>query len=160
MLPATTRRVSEHTNPQVNERIQREMEDRVMSLAGAGPEAINQRLRELDEEWDIERALEANAATATIAGVVLGATVHKCFFALPAVVGGFLLMHALQGWCPPLPILRAKGFRTATEIEDERTALRELRGRQGEEGDPEGRERQVRGGLAALKSRFAPLAGA
>jgi hypothetical protein len=34
----------------------------------------------------------------------------------------------LQGWCPPLPILRSLGVRTADEINEERYALKALRG--------------------------------
>ncbi len=52
----------------------------------------------------------------------------KRFFALPAVVAGFLLQHALQGWCPPLPLFRRLGVRTAAEIDQERYALKALRG--------------------------------
>ena len=37
----------------------------------------------------------------------------------------FLLQHALQGWCPPVPILRRQGFRTRHEIDAERQALRD-----------------------------------
>ena len=33
------------------------------------------------------------------------------------------MQHALQGWCPPLPVLRRLGFRTQNEIERERYAL-------------------------------------
>jgi hypothetical protein len=40
----------------------------------------------------------------------------------------FLFQHAIQGWCPPVPVLRRLGFRTANEIEQERTALKALRG--------------------------------
>lgn len=47
---------------------------------------------------------------------------------MPAVVAGFLLQHALQGWCPPLPVFRRLGFRTQAEIERERYALKALRG--------------------------------
>jgi hypothetical protein len=47
---------------------------------------------------------------------------------LPVVVAGFLLQHALQGWCPPLPVLRRLGVRTADEINQERYALKALRG--------------------------------
>ena len=39
-----------------------------------------------------------------------------------------LLQHALQGWCPPLPVFRRWGVRTAREIEEERYALKALRG--------------------------------
>ena len=44
------------------------------------------------------------------------------------MVAGFLLQHAVQGWCPPLPVFRRLGFRTQTEIEEERYALKALRG--------------------------------
>jgi hypothetical protein len=47
---------------------------------------------------------------------------------LPALVSGFLFQHAVQGWCPPVPVLRRLGFRTAYEIEEERRALKALRG--------------------------------
>ena len=41
---------------------------------------------------------------------------------------GFLFQHAIQGWCPPVPVLRRFGVRTAAEIEEERYALKLLRG--------------------------------
>jgi len=40
----------------------------------------------------------------------------------------FCLQHALQGWCPPLTLFRRLGIRTQREIDDERTALKALRG--------------------------------
>lgn len=43
-------------------------------------------------------------------------------------VGGFLLRHAVQGWCPPLPVFRRLGARTQSEIDHERYALKALRG--------------------------------
>ena len=45
---------------------------------------------------------------------------------LPAVVQTFYLQHTLQGWCPPLPVLRRLGFRAPAEIELERNALKAL----------------------------------
>jgi hypothetical protein len=45
-----------------------------------------------------------------------------------AVISGFLLQHAIQGWCSPLPVFRRLGFRTSYEIEQERQALKALRG--------------------------------
>jgi hypothetical protein len=140
MLPSTTERVPLHTPDQYNERIRRQTEANVVRYAAEGPEAIDRRLAELDREWDIERTLEANAASASLIGLGLGAFVHKGFFLLPAAVAGFLLQHALQGWCPPVPVFRALGFRTAREIDEERNALKALRGdfragkRQGDAG--------------------------
>ena len=117
MLPSTTERVPLHTAEEINERIRRQTEENIARYAAAGPEAIDRRLEELDREWDIERTLEANAATASLVGLGLGAGVHRGFFLLPAVVAGFLLQHALQGWCPPVPVFRRLGFRTAAEID-------------------------------------------
>ena len=128
MLPNTVTRVTNQTCDAVNERIRRQTEENIARFKHAGPTAINRRLEELDGEWDIERTLEANAASASLIGVTLGSTVDRRWFALPAVVGAFLLQHALQGWCPPLPVFRRFGFRTATEIDYERYALKALRG--------------------------------
>ena len=127
MLPATTERVTAHTAEAVNQRIRRETRERIAYFA-EHPHEIPDRLRELDREWDIERTLEANAATLALTGTVLAAAVDRRWLALPAVVLGFLLQHALQGWCPPVPVLRRLGCRTASEIEAERYALKALRG--------------------------------
>ena len=128
MIPSTVERVPLHTAPHVNERIRRRTEQKIVQVVAAGPAAIERRLKELDREWDIERTLEANAASASLLGLALGATVDRKFFLFPAAVAGFLLQHAIQGWCPPVPVFRRLGFRTQTEIEEERYALRAFRG--------------------------------
>src|SRR5207302_10429702 len=111
-----------------NKAIRRQMVENVRRFANATPAEIEQRLKELDREWDIERTLEANAASATLLGLTLGGFVDRRFFVLPALVAGFLLQHAVQGWCPPVPLFRRLGFRTASEIDEERYALKALRG--------------------------------
>jgi hypothetical protein len=128
MFPATTRRVAEQTSDHINEAIWHKTEKNIAHYAAQGPSAIDQRLAELDREWDIERALEANASVAVLLGLSLGAFVHRRLFILPALVASFLLQHALQGWCPPVPVLRRLGMRTSTEIDYERYALKALRG--------------------------------
>jgi hypothetical protein len=89
---------------------------------------IPARLRELDREWDIERAIEANASVLALTGIALAAGHDRRWLVLPGLVAGFLLQHAIQGWCPPVPVLRKLGFRTSYEIEEERRALKALRG--------------------------------
>jgi hypothetical protein len=128
MLPSTVERVPQSTAAHVNEQIREQTERSVARHAAGGPQAIERRLRELDHEWDIERTLEANAAIASLVGLTLGATVDRKWFVFPAVVAGFLLQHALQGWCPPVPVFRRLGVRTQSEIERERCALKALRG--------------------------------
>jgi hypothetical protein len=135
MPPSTIERVPRHTDEAVNLRIQRDIEGSVRYHA-LRPDRIDSRLRQLEREWDIERVLESNAALFALAGVILGATRDRRWLALPALVTTFLFQHAVQGWCPPLPILRRMGVRTSREIELERVALKMLRG-DFEEADPE-----------------------
>ncbi|MBV9252485.1 MAG: DUF2892 domain-containing protein [Acetobacteraceae bacterium] len=127
LLPPTARRVEQNTDDEINQQIRRRTEQNVQYYA-AHPELINQRLYELDREWDIERVLEANAATIAAGGLILGLLRHRGFLALPLLVAGFLLQHAIQGWCPPVPFFRRRGVRTAAEIACERAALKSLRG--------------------------------
>lgn len=124
---STRRRVPAHSSAQANRRIRRTTEARVTALAGH-PDMIRERLSALDREWDIERAIEANAAVLALSGVALTAFHDRRWLALPALVTSFLLQHAVQGWCPPVPVLRALRFRTADEINEERMALKALRG--------------------------------
>lgn len=126
-IPDTTQRVKLNTSPEINQWINQKTENSIVYYA-AHPQEISARLKELNQEWDIERALEANAAVASIASVMLGILVSRKWFFVPAVVGGFLLNHAIKGWCPPLPLYRRMGMRTQTEIERERYALKALRG--------------------------------
>ena len=72
----------------------------------------------------MERVLEVNASTLALSGLVLGATVNKKWLLVPCVVLSFLLQHGLQGWCPPLPLLRRLGVRTRGEIDREKYALK------------------------------------
>jgi len=127
MSPTTVDRVPLHTAHQINERIKQETDERVRRFARQ-PEGIPTRLKELDEEWDVERVLETNASTLAFIGVALGGLVDKRWLILPALVTGFLFQHATQGWCPPLPVLRRLGYRTSREIDIERNALKALRG--------------------------------
>lgn len=122
LLPATPHRVELHSSDYINARNERELLERV-EIYRRHPDWIGERLEALDREWDIERALETNAASVSLAGFALGYFMDRRFYALPALVSAFLLQHALQGWCPPLPLLRRMGIRTSREIETERRAL-------------------------------------
>ena len=120
LLEATMKKIE----PDIEENPHAALEEH---LAG-GRQAIDERLSALDREYGVERALEAGAAAITVAGTALGAFVNRRFLILPAVVAGFLVQHAIQGRCLPHAALRALGFRTAHEIEEERYALKAARG--------------------------------
>ena len=126
--------ISEHdpvranTAPHINERIEEEMRYRIISYAGRSPEEISRRIAELDQEWDIERWLECNASALAFGGMALSLFAGKKWLLVPALVLPMLFYHAVEGWCPPVPLLRRLGIRTQREIDAEKYALRLLRG--------------------------------
>lgn len=124
----TSTRVPLHSDAQLNWRIRAQADARIARLEQASPAEIDARLAELASEWDIERVLQANAGTLMVAGVALGLGVDRRFLLLPAAVLTFFAQHALQGWCPPVPVFRRLGVRTVREIERERYAIKALRG--------------------------------
>lgn len=110
------------------EAIENATRENVRVHAPLPPEAMDARIRELEREWDIERTLEANASTLALTGAILGTTVNRRWFWLTGGVLTFLFQHATSGWCPPLPILRKLGVRTQSEIDQEKFALKAVRG--------------------------------
>ena len=130
MVAKTVNRVANQTDPEINARIARHTDVNIAYFT-QHPEQIPNRLRELDDEWDIERALETASSSLTLAGIMLSILRGRTWLLLSVMVQGFFLQHALQGWCPPLPVLRRMGFRTAHEIDRERFALQAIRNQNG-----------------------------
>ncbi|WP_166259388.1 hypothetical protein [Marinobacter salicampi] len=128
MLHSNANRVKEQTAPHINQAIEQKSRDRVQLYSAHAPDLITKRLQRLDAEWDTERTLQTNFATLSLVGIALAATVDKRWALLAIGVPAFMIQHALQGWCPPLAVLRRKGFRTTKEINEERFALKSLRG--------------------------------
>ncbi len=124
----STDRVRAQTAAEINLEIDAQTKSRLARAAGAPPEVLGRLIADLDEEWDIERWLETNASALALSGTLLGVFVNKKFLLLPCLVLPFVLQHALQGWCTPLPLFRRKGIRTRREIEIEKHALKALRG--------------------------------
>lgn len=137
MLAAASERVTKNTADKINDQIRRQTDASVAACACAGHDAIERRLAELDQEWDIERCVETMAPVMTLAGLGLGLAVSRKWLLLSITVQGFFLQHALQGWCPPIPVLRSLGIRTMDEINQERYALKALRGDFRSVGEPE-----------------------
>jgi Protein of unknown function (DUF2892) len=122
-------RVRTHTATSVLESIDREAEAQVRSYATQPERDVSRRIEELEREWDIERVLQLTASALAFTGVVLGVTVDKKWLLLPGgVILPFLFQHAVQGWCPPVPLFRRIGVRTRGEIDGEKFALKALRG--------------------------------
>ena len=123
MIAPSANRVQQNTAPDVNERIRLATDARI-AFYSDHPHLIARRLHELDEEWDIERALATGSSALSLFGLGMSLLRSRKWLILTGAVQGFYMQHALQGWCPPLPVFRRLGFRTPMEIDFERCALK------------------------------------
>ncbi|HAN20510.1 MAG: hypothetical protein A2Y15_04255 [Clostridiales bacterium GWF2_36_10] len=126
-LPPTAKRVQSQTNPCINNEIKNNTINRINTYKNGSTEMLNDKINELNNEWDIERIIETNAAIIVFLCSFLGLRRSK-WFLITGVVGFYLLTHALQGWCLPLQFLRRMHIRTADEINIEKTAYKSARG--------------------------------
>lgn len=122
-------RIRDNTSSAVNAQIDQELYHRLHYYALASPKELSRRIHALDEEWDIERVLEANASLLGFAGLAFSlVTQSRRWLILPMMISIFLFQHAMQGWCPPMELFRRLGIRSRQEIDVERSALKVLRG--------------------------------
>src|SRR4051812_50113776 len=65
------------TKPTVHQKIDTKIREQIIHFASQPKEVITRRIFELENEWDIERVLEANAAGIGLASLVWGFTGKK-----------------------------------------------------------------------------------
>jgi hypothetical protein len=58
----------------------------------------------------MERLIETNAAALAFTGLVFAMIGNRKWLIVPSIVLPFLFQHAIQGWCPPMPVFRRLGF--------------------------------------------------
>lgn len=107
-----------------NRRVDTETLAALEDFRDASPSEIAARLRELDEESDVECVSELLATVAAIGAIVVAPNRP----ALAWAVGGVLGIRAITGWRPLLPLVRMLGYRSRREIEREFHGLKALRG--------------------------------
>ena len=105
-----------------------EWEYRLAKIADAGPFAIRERLVALDSEWSAGRASNSAMAVVILLGTILTLTQGWVWLLLSATVGLCLLqsLFTQESWL--VLVFQELGFRTKLEIEQEKFALRTLRG--------------------------------
>jgi hypothetical protein len=130
--PRAWDRIRARSSPDVNARIDRDAALRLAKARSEPTAELLRRLAELDYEWDVDRALMANFAI--LGGMSFGVGMSRQkpwrrrnpWLLLFGTQLGFLLFHAVAGWCPPLPVFRRLGFRTQKEIEVERQCIERI----------------------------------
>lgn len=85
-------------------------------------EVINNRIKELDAEWDVERSVQLKASLLALSGLALGASLSKKWLMIPAAICSFFAVNAIQGAAIPV----AGSFRTRKQIAEEQFGLNEL----------------------------------
>lgn len=105
-----------------------DLECRLAKIADGGPTAINDRLDHLDREWSAGRVSKAVLAVVILAGTILTLTVAGWWVVLPAAAGLFLLQYLFTRVSWVVRVFQEAGFRTKSDIEHEKFALRTLRG--------------------------------
>ena len=133
-------RVEFKCTPRVNIRQQEEMRERVRGYENTDDRRLRARLRELDAEWDTERAFETGASGLVVVGSALGALHCRKWFIVSAAAGALLLERALRGWSPMQPLLQRIGVRTQSQIEAEKDAIQGILKQRTEDAQPEAGE--------------------
>ena len=121
-------RVRISTKIDANNKIDAKIIKNLKKFSGKSKDEMTKRIIRLEKEWSIDRWLELNASTLGFIGVLLAAFVNIYWLFIPAIVLPFLALHAVQGWCPPVPVMRMVRVRTRREIDWEKFALKFLRG--------------------------------
>ena len=126
-------RVRDHSAAKVNREIDRKMRFSIEEAIRQGRDAVVRRITFLDGEWDIDRALMVTFAA--VGAATFGIGLKR--FARPRLFRrrrtgalylfgaqlGWMMVHGLVGWCPPVPLFRRLGVRTKAEIETEKSVL-------------------------------------
>ncbi len=107
---------------------QTRIRDNVRYYSSLGPEAVSERIRQLDAEWDAARAVCAGLSGAGLFGLVVGLLGGRSFRLFTWLSLPLLFAASLGKWAPPAGLTARWGFRSRREIEEERYALKALRG--------------------------------
>lgn len=102
--------------------------ENIQRYVDQGEEAIDRRVRELDNKWDMEKTIRFNISVLALAGVLFGTFKKRRWSVLSVAVTAFIAQHLLSKWCPSMPLLKKLGLQTHQEIEREKYALKALRG--------------------------------
>jgi len=116
-----------HNTPAPSVRITR-LEESLATVLEGGHEAIDARLRQIDNEWSVGRMVKATTGVMILGGLALAIFVNPWFAIVPAV-GGLMLAQSLyscKNWLSQA--FAGMGFRTSCEIDHERMALKAIRG--------------------------------
>jgi len=104
------------------------LEKRLACLADAGPHAITERLEELELEWSAGRMTKVTTGLLIVGGFALASLLSPMWLVLPAVAGLLLLQYTFSRVSLLGAMFHRIGFRSGGDIDQEKFALKALRG--------------------------------
>ena len=109
-------------------KIDRKIRENIFSYGSLGGEALSERIRKLDGEWDLDRCLEVGGSGIGLMGILMGVLNGRIWrvFTVAALV--HLFLYGTRRQSPLAATLRRRGIRTRQEIDEEKFALKAMRG--------------------------------
>ncbi|MDB5105590.1 MAG: hypothetical protein JWP91_3279 [Fibrobacteres bacterium] len=128
--------------------------ENVRFYGSLGREGLTERIRALDDEWDMERFVTVSLSGLGLFGMVMGLFGSRLWRVLSWASFPLLFLHGQDKWKPSDGILKSLGLRSRKEIEAEKYALKALRGdfRQVEPGTGEEGEILARNSNRAMEA--------
>lgn len=143
-------RVRRYTTRGQQQALDDAMARRVRLYASQPTDVISERIEELYREWSIERYLQINVAVVGLTTAALAVGKNRKWGYATCAGLAFFLFHAVEGFDPPLPLMRKAGLRTRAEINREIYALKILRGDFDQAVDATDRDGRVAAALQAV----------
>ncbi len=110
-------------------KIEAALECRLKKVIEAGPAAITERLNELDSEWTAGRAVKATTGVLIVSGLILTFLTASLYWLILPIIGGSVMLQYLFRRTSLIgEMFHALGLRSGGEIDQEKIALRVLRG--------------------------------
>lgn len=128
IFPPTTKRVAINTHPNTNASIRNNTLRRINIYKNSSDKILSDNVGKLNYEWDVDRIFALNASLLVLGSTIMGLKTNKKYwFLMTGTAGLFLMQHALQGWCPPVSLVRKLGIRTSEEINNEKIVYKLLK---------------------------------
>lgn len=112
----------------LDDAIEERVKEHVRYYSTLGTEALDRRLEELDREWDMERAVTIGLSGLGLFGLAIGRLGGRSFRLLTWMSLPLLFAFTQGRWSPPSFLKETLGLRNRRIIEEERYALKALRG--------------------------------
>ena len=102
--------------------------DNVRLYGSLGKEGLTERIRSLEEEWDMEKFVTVSMAGMGLFGLVMGFFGSRVWRVLTWISLPMLFLYGQEKWRPSEGMLKSLGLRSRREIDEEKYALKALRG--------------------------------